>query len=461
MTPEAGPIDAPPPSWRDRLRREVRATSRLAAPIVGGQLALMGISFTDTVMAGQLGAAALGAVAVGAASWSAVNFFILGTLLAVPPFVSQMVGAGRRRAVGALFRQAVWVAAALAVAAVAIVANLRPLLERLAVQPEIVPTIEGYLRALCWGIPAWCLYLVLRFTSEGLGETRPVLYFGLLGLPVNVVANQLFMYGAFGLPGLGAVGCGYATAVVWTAQAVAMAIYVGRRSVYRGLHLFTRLDAPRWGRIRDLLRVGLPIAVTLFAEGSIFTAVALVLGSMGTEVVAGHMVALNFVAIVFMVPLGISMAMTVRVGNALGRRDGAALRFAAGVGLAMALAWQLAMAAVMLAVPRAVARVYTDDPAVIEIAVSLLFFAALFQLSDGVQVAAAGALRGIKDTRVPMLVVVVAYWVFGLPSGWWLAYERGWGAEGMWAGLVIGLTVAGALLAIRFERASRRLAARL
>jgi MATE family multidrug resistance protein len=455
------PDASAPAPWTLRLRREVAVTGRLAAPIVGGQLALMGLSFTDTVMAGQLGAAALGAVAVGASSWSAVNFFVLGTLLAVPPFVSQMAAAGRRRAVGAFFRQVVWVALGLGLAAVAVVANLRPLLEAIAVEPAIVPTIEGYLRALVWGIPAWCLYLALRFTSEGLGETRPVLYFGLLGLPVNAVANQLFMFGAFGLPGLGAVGCGYATALVWTAQALAMALYVARRPAYRGLHLFARLDAPRPRRIGEVLRVGLPIAVTLFVEGSIFTAVALLLGSMGTEVVAGHMVALNFAAIVFMVPLGISMAMTVRVGDALGRRDGAALRFRAGVGIGLALVWQALAAAVMLALPRAVARIYTDDPAVVEVAVSLLFFAALFQLSDGVQVSAAAALRGIKDTRLPMLVVVVAYWLFGLPSGWWLAYRRGWGAEGMWAGLVVGLTVAAALLAVRFERASRRLAARL
>jgi len=441
--------------------REAGILGRLAAPIVGGQLALMGLNFTDTVMAGRLGAPELAAVAVGSSTWSSVHLFLLGILLAVPPNVSQMVGAGRRRAVGPFVRQALWVGLGVGLAALLVTSQLRPLLELLRVQAALVPTIEGYLRALCWGIPAWSIYLVLRFTSDGLGETRPVLYFALLGLPLNVAANYLFMYGGLGLPALGAVGCGYATALVWTTQAVGMALWVARRPEYRGLHVFARLDRPHWRRIGEILRVGLPIALGLFSEGGMFTAAALILGSLGTVAVAGHQVALNFCALTFMIPLGLAMAVTVRVGHAVGRRDPAAVRFSAAVGTGMAMLSQLATATVMVLAPRWVGGVYTRDPAVLDMAARLLALAALFQLSDGVQVSAAAALRGIKDTRVPMLIVAVAYWWVGIPLGAWLTFGAGRGAAGMWLGMIAGLTVAAVLLALRFHLVSRRLYATL
>ena len=198
--------------------------------------------------------------------------------------------------------------------------------------------------------------------------------------------------------------------------------------------------------------IGVPIGVAIFIEGSLFSVAALLIGSLGTEIVAGHQVAINFAALTFMVPLGISMAMTVRVGFAAGRGDVGAARFAAFVGAGLALTSQSISAAVMLLVPRQVASIYTADPAVVAMAVKLLFLAAFFQISDGVQVSAAGALRGLKDTRVPMVITVVAYWLVGMPVGWYLGFRRGLGAEGMWIGLIAGLTVAALLLAVRFFR---------
>jgi MATE family multidrug resistance protein len=452
----------PPPAPARGVRREAAATLRLAAPLIGGNLAGMGLSFIDTVMAGNLDARSLAAVAVGASTWSAINLFLIGVLLAIPPHVAQLEGeatAASRAAVAPFARQAFWVGQGLAVVAILALANVRPLLELLDVQPEIVPLSVGYLHALAWGVPAWCVYLTLRFLSEGLGATRPTLYFALLGLPVNVVANRALMYGELGLPALGAVGCGWATALVWWAECLGIVVYVGLNRRYRDLELFGRLDRPRWRPIAEILGVGLPIGVSIFVEGSLFAAVALVIGSLGTEVVAGHQVALNFAAITFMVPLGLAMAVTVRVGNAAGRRDPAGVRFAALVGVGMGMLWQVAGAAVMLAFPRQVAAIYTDDPRVIAVAVELLFLAAVFQLSDGLQVGSAGALRGIKDTRVPMAITVVAYWLVGLPCGYWLAFGRRMGAAGMWIGLIAGLTLAAVLLVLRFVRVTRPAAA--
>lgn len=463
MTSPAPPIppSAPPPAdprrpLPRRLAREAAATARLAGPIVGGQLAFTGLNFIDTVMAGELGPAALGAVAVGASVFSGLTFLPFGTLLAVPPFVAEMDHGGRRGEVAPFARQALWVAWGMAAAVAMLLLSARPALEALGIQPEIVPTTALYLRALVWGLPFWALYLVLRFTSEGLGASRPVLYFGLLGLPVNVLGNWLLMYGRWGLPELGAVGCGYATAIVWSTQAAAMLVYVARHRRYRGLGLFDRLERPHRPTIARLLRVGLPAGAMVFVEGSIFAAVALIMGTLGTRVVAAHQVAINFASITFMVPLGLSMAISVRVGQAVGRRDPAAVRFAAGVGIAMALACQVVSASVMAFAPRAVAGLYTDDARVIALAVDLLLLAAVFQLSDGVQASSAGALRGIKDTRVPMAIVVVAYWLVGFPLGWGLAFAAGWGARGLWIGLIAGLTAAAALLAVRFHRVSAR-----
>lgn len=451
----------PPPPPRRRLpavRREALATTLLAAPLIGGQLAGTGLNFIDTVMAGNLGAGALAAVAVGGSVWAAVGLFVVGVLLAIPPSVAQLEGeatAASRAAVAPFVRQAFWVAMGLAAVAVLAMRSVRPLLDLVGVEPAIVPTVVGYLGALTWGVPAWFAYLVLRFLSDGLGATRPTLYFGLLGLPVNVFANWVLMYGKLGLPALGAVGCGYATAVVWWAQCLALLLYVARHPRYRHLELFAGLEPPRPRPIADLLRVGVPIGVAVFLEISMFTAAALAIGSLGTAAVAAHQVALNFCALTFMVPFGLSMAVSVRVGNAVGRRDPGAVRFAAFVGGALAMAAQVASAAVMLLFPGPVARIYTGDPTVVAVAVQLLFLAAVFQLSDGVQVCAAGALRGLKDTRVPMLITLVAYWLVGLPLGWWLGFRLGLGARGMWMGMIAGLTIAAALLARRFLRVTQ------
>lgn len=439
------------------IRTEARATLILAAPLIGGQLAGVGMNFIDTVMAGKLNAQALAAIAVGGSVWATLMLTMTGVLMALPPTVAQLDGSRRRAEIAPAFWQSAWIATGLAAALIVVARNTEPLLAALRVEPEIVPVVLSYLSALCWGAPPLAGYLVLRFLSEGLGATRPTLYFGLLGLPLNVLANYLLIYGHWNFPRLGAVGCGYATATVWWAQLLGMLLYVGVHQRYADLNLWNRFCAPRLKEISELLKLGAPVGVAWFLETSMFTTAALLIGSLGVSEVAGHQVAINFAALTFMLPLGMSMAITVRVGNAVGRRDPATARRAALVGMGLAMLCQLGSASVMLFAPRWVAGMYTQDEAVIRVAVELLFLAAIFQLSDGVQVSSAGALRGLKDTLAPMLITVFAYWVVGLPLGYWMGFRLGWGAPGLWVGLIGGLTVAAALLGARLQRLLRRL----
>lgn len=441
--------------------REIAATVRLAGPLIGGQLTMVGMSTIDTVMAGRLDAQALGGVALGSSVWASLMLFATGVLMVLAPSIAQAEGGGESGRVAPLTRQTLWVAAGLAALAIAAAANMRPVLELLRVDPAIVPGAAGYLRALCWGVPAWAVYMVLRNMSEGLGATRPTLYFGLLGLAVNAPADWVLMYGKLGFPALGAEGCGYATAAVWWAQVAAMAIYVARHPRYRRLELFARLDPPSREAIGRILALGLPVGIMWLMEVSMFTMAALMIGSMGTIMVGAHQVTINFAAFTFMVPLGLSMATSVRVGHAAGRRDPLGVRLAARAGISLSLACQVVSASLMLLVPEAIARVYTANPEVIAVVVRLLFLAAIFQISDGIQVSCSGVLRGLNDTRLPMLLTVVSYWLVGLPLGTLLGFRFELQARGMWMGLIAGLTAAAILLALRYRAISARLPATL
>jgi len=437
------------------FRNEMSRTLRLAAPLVGGQLAGVGMNFVDTVMAGRLGSVTLGAVAVGSSAWSAIFLFITGVLMIVQASVAHLQGAGRRREMANYVMQASWVALGLAAGSIVLLRNYGPVLTFLEVQPELVGDALGYLGMLTWGIPGLTLYLVLRFLSEGVGDTRPTLVIGLLGLAVNIPANALLMFGGLGIPAMGARGCALATAIVWWCQLIAMALYLARVRSHRELNLLGGAKRPSWTAIRSMLRLGLPIGGSIFLEASMFSVAALLVGSIGTLEMAGHQVALNFAALTFMIPLGIAMATTVRVGHADGRNDPAGVLRASGVGLSLTMISQVISATLMITIPATIAAIYSSEAAVVAIAVELLGFAALFQLSDGVQVSASGALRGLRDTKIPMFLTLVAYWGVGIPLGYWLAIPRGFGPSGLWLGMTAGLTVAGVLLGARFLMITR------
>ncbi|MCE5231768.1 MAG: MATE family efflux transporter [Mizugakiibacter sp.] len=437
---------------RARAAREVGATVRLALPLIAAQLAAVGMNVVDAMLSGHLGAHTQAAVTTGAGVWSLAIITAIGTMMAVPPSVAQLDGAGRRHEVGALFRQALWIAAGLGVLLWLGVRSAAPLLDVIGVVPTLRVDVVAFLHAIGWGAPALAAFFALRGLSEGLSLTRPSMYFSFGGLLVLAPLGYVLMYGKLGVAPMGARGSGIATAIVLWLEMLGFATYVLRHRNYRTLGLLERFDWPRPRVIGELLGIGLPMAVTLLMEGGLFVAVALAIATLGEAVTAAHQIALNVATVAFMVPLGLALAITVRVGHAVGRGDGDGVRYAGYCGIALALAAQFVSCGLMLGVPHGIAALYTHDAGVIALATQLLVLAGLFQFSDGIQVASNGALRGLKDTRVPMLITGFAYWGVGMPVGGWLAFGAGYGARGMWMGLVAGLTVAALLLFARFRR---------
>lgn len=432
----------------------VRRTTRLALPLIAGNIAGMGMNFVDTVMAGRLGAVSLGAISIGGAVLSAVFLFVMGVLMSITPSVAQLDGAGYRLRSGRVTRQGLWLALGMTVLMWTTLRSASGLLQVMNVDAQLVPVALDYLRAVSWGAPGICLLLVLRYFSEGCGYTAPTMYLGVLGIAFNVPLNYILIYGKLGFPAMGAVGCGWATALVFLLQMLIMAVWIAVRPEYRRYHLFARFEWPNWYRLRELLIIGLPIGTMIFVEGSLFVGAALLIGSLGAVPIAAHQIAINFSALCYMIPLGLAGAMTVRVGNALGRGMSLEAMRASRAGMLMTLATQSVTASLMLLAPAWIISWYTNDQTIAALAVSLLGLAAIFQFPDGLQAAAAGALRGYKDTRWPMIYTVIAYWLFGMPVGWWLTFRGDWGAAGMWAGMIAGLGVAAVLLGFRLWRIS-------
>ncbi len=444
----------------NRSMRELRALLVLALPIMIAQLSHSAMGFVDAVMAGRVGPRDLASVALGNSIWVPVFLLMTGILLATTPKVAQRFGAGQEAEIGALVRQALWLALAVGIAAGVMLWNAKPILVVMGVDPQLIGPSMVYLYGIGCGIPSVALYYVLRCFSDGLGRTRPSMMIGLLGLLLNIPLNYVFIYGHFGMPALGGAGCGWATAVAMWCMFFAMLAWVRWAPVYKKAGLFDRFEWPRWEPIQRLLSIGLPIGIAVFAESSIFAVIALLIGSLGADVVAGHQVALNFSSLTFMIPYALAMAVTVRVGHALGAGDPRQARFVAGVGILTALAFACVAAVLMFQLRTEIAGIYSRDSAVIGVASSLIVFAALYQFSDAVQVTAAGALRGYQDTRVTMVMTLFAYWGIGLPVGYALGLSHWFGEpsgpKGLWQGLIVGLTCAAVMLSIRLARSAKK-----
>lgn len=439
------------------LLAEARSTIRLAVPVVAAQLAQMSMGLVDTIMVGRLGKEALAGVALG----NTVFFFLvvtsMGVVMAVGPMVSQAHGAGEHEPIERSVRQGFWLAAMLTVPAFLVLWNIGPLLRWGGQPATAVIDAQGYIRAVVWGFFPFLGYMVLRGFVEGISRPLPVTVIAFVGVLLNVLSNYTLMFGKFGFPALGLVGTGWASTIVFWFLLVALALYCRHETTLKEYRIFSTLGRPDADYFRELFKIGWPIGVSLGIESGLFMLTALMIGLIGTTPLAAHQVALQCAAFTFMVPLGVGMAASVRVGQSIGRQDPDGARLAGFVAVALAALFMSGAAVVFWAAPRSIIGLFLDlgDPdnrVVVELAVTLLGIAAVFQVFDGVQVSAAGALRGLKDTRRPMLIGFVSYWLIGLTSGYVMGFVMGWGARGLWYGLVLGLAAAAFLLTRRFRR---------
>ena len=438
-----------------RYWTEAKQLVRLASPILVAQVAQIAMNFVDTVMAGQVSAVDLAAVSVASSFWLPIILLVQGIIMALTPIVSQLNGARKRDEIRPAVHQGFWLA--LMVTPIAMLAlYFSPLaLQFMDVDPVMAEKTAGYLHAILWGLPAFVLFQVLRNFSEGLSHTMPTMVIGFVGLAVNIPANYIFIHGHFGMPKLGGVGCGVATAIVLWAMLLAMIAYVKLSPHFKKINLFAQLARPNGSRIWRLFRLGFPIAMAIFCEVTLFTVVALMLAPFGAETVASHQIALNFSSLVFMLPLSIGVGVTIRVGHSIGEGQPEYARVAARTGLMLGMAVAAGTAALTVLLREHIAGIYTDDIQVITLAATLLFFAAIYQVSDSVQVVAAAALRGYKDTKAIFYVTIVAYWGLGLPTGMILGLTD-WvvprmGPQGFWVGFIVGLTGAALMLGARLR----------
>ena len=431
-------------------KRHITQTIKLSLPLIISQITVVAMTFVDTVMAGRLGSITLAAVAVGSSLWSTAILFVFGILMAIPPVISAMDGANERHKMAPFFRQALWLALILGVVFTGVILVMDPLFALFNTQPEVIPEAEAYLHALAWGVLPLSFFVTFRYLADGLSVTKTTMYVSFLGLLLNIPLNYILMFGKLGLPQLGAQGCGYATAIVLFVQMAAYVIITHKHKVMGSIQVFSHFDRPNWGEIWRFFRLGFPVGMSMFAEVGFFSVITLLASSLATETVAAHQIALNFSSLLFMVPLGLSMGITIRVGNAVGRQHPIDTKNAGFYGVVMVLFTQLFSATITVLFASQIVGLYTTDAAVAGIAVSLLFYAAVFQLSDGIQVASAGALRGIKDMNFIMLSNLFSFWILGFVASWYLCFEVGMGAPGLWIGIIVGLTAAAIFNTLRF-----------
>ncbi|WP_245977830.1 MATE family efflux transporter [Kushneria sinocarnis] len=465
-----------------RSRVESQGLLQLALPILGAQLAQAGMSTVDVLMAGRASAADLAAVSVGASLWVPLMLFMTGTLMGLTPIVAQHLGATRYTDIRPAVHQALWVALALGLGSALLLHGLAaPVFGVMAVPDEVAGLATHYLYAVAPGLPGMALYQGLRAFSDGMNHTRPALLISLIGLLVNIPCNYLLIHGGDGvtlllgaatpdwlqtLPALGAVGCGVATSIAMWVMCLSMVWYTRHARAYRTVTLWTAPALPQPGRIAELLRVGLPIGVAIFTEVTLFTLIALFVAGFGSIVVAAHQVALNFTSLLFMLPLSLGMALTVRVGNAIGRNAPEQARFVAFNGVGCALIAALLIDIVLLLGGSRIVAFYSANPEVRALAGQLILLAILYQFSDALQVSMAGALRGYKDTRIIMAITLFAYWIVGLGGGHllgrgWAGHFSGLGVYGYWLGLIAGLSVAALLLGWRLWHTARHTMTRM
>ena len=441
--------------------KELRATLALAWPLILANLTFALIQATDVVLMGWLGPRQLAASALGINLTWPLGFAAFGLLLAASPMMATALGAKRNsvRDVRRTFRQSLWLCAFVTAPLWLLLWHAEAVIGALGQEPALARDAGIFLKGYMWTVMPWLLFQAMRNFVAALERPGWILAISAAGVPANALLAWALIFGQLGLPALGIFGGGLASSIVWTAMALGLFAVLVTDRQFRRYRLFGNWWRSDWPRLTYMLKLGLPIGFAFAFEGAVFGAAAYLMGLINAESVAGHAIALQLAALTFMVPWGLSQAATVRVGRALGRNDPEGITRAGWTAWVLGVAFMSAMALVMWSFPNTLVGLFLEPEhrggAVAALAVQFLTIAALFQIFDGAQVVGAGMLRGLHDTRVPMLFALLGYWVIGLGSGVWLAFYRGWEGVGIWTGLAAGLAFVAVLMLARWKLRNR------
>lgn len=438
-------------------REKVRQLLVILLPVLVTQLTLYAMNFFDTIMSGHASRSDLAGVAIGSSLWVPVFTGLSGIMLAITPIIAQLLGARNTERISGTVMQGVYLGLVLAV--IVIIGGsfaLSPLLSRMELEPTVRLIAHDFLVAISFGIAPLFVSLVLRSFIDSLGYTRITMLITLTALPINIILNYLLIYGKFGFPRLGGVGAGYATAVTYWCIALFSVYVIHHLEPFAGYHVFRRLPAVSFAAWKEQLKIGVPIGFSIFFETSIFAAVTLLMSNFDTVTIAAHQSALNFASLLYMVPMSIAMALTIAVGFEVGaRRYKDAVQYSY-VGIGMAVCMALVCAVFLFLFTGQVAKLYTNDPAVLLLTKQFLVYAIFFQLSDAIAAPIQGVLRGYKDVNVVSVIAFASYWIIGLPVGYIMANYTALSAFGYWVGLIVGLLFGAIGLSVRLVRTQRR-----
>jgi multidrug resistance protein, MATE family len=440
------------PSTAIDLRRELRALLAIAIPVALSEIGWMTMTIVDLVMVGKLGPVAIAAVGLGNAIYYAPSIFGIGLLLGLDTLVSQSWGAGDFDDCHRSLAQGIYLAIAFTPLLMLSIVIAQTLITGHGVDPTVGSLTRAYDNMLNWGTFPLLIYGGFRRYLQGVGKVRPITFALISANLINLAGNWIFIYGKFGMPAMGVRGSALSTCAsrVYMAAILVYAAWAHERD--RGHRLFTHWPGPDWIRIRALLKLGLPAASQVLLEVAAFGAATIMAAHLNPISLATHEIILSCAAYTYMVPLGISAAAAVAVGHAIGAGNRARARRAGYMAIVMAVAFMTLTAVMFLVIPKPIIKIWSSDPHLLTLGAHILAIVAAFQIFDGTQIVTIGALRGLGETRFPMLMNFAGYWILGLPLGAWLCFGMGWGLSGLWTGLTLALIIIAILLFIRWHK---------
>ena len=429
---------------------EAKRLVSLAIPVFLAQVTLVLMSVVDTIMAGQVSPTDLAALSIATGVWNPAMLALQGILLALTGIIAQFSGANDKAGISHYFQQGLYLAGVLSVFGLSIAYFADVIILKLDTSPAIANMAYDYIHFVKWGIIGFLVFSVYRNITEGMGMTKPAFYISLIGLAVNIPANYIFIYGKLGMPALGGAGCGIATALVFSAMAIAQVIYCQLSKKVDAKTLLANFKAPQLNTMWTITKIGIPISLATFFEVTLFACIPLFIAHLGAVAVAGHQIAASVTTLLFMMPLSLSIAISIRIGNLYGQHHFEQLKKAISTSYILAMIIAALLAAITFFGRDIISQLYTDDAQVIALATSIMILACIYQLPDALQVAANGILRGLKHTAPISYITFISYWLIGFSLGFVLARTDlivpAMGPHGFWVGIIVGLSVAAILL---------------